>query len=207
MKTLKKILFILISTIFMISCTAADIDNFLKPETDTEKAYSPRNFVDIFERNFELKDREREINKTGARIIGTEEGKKIDEFINNKKTAEYKVYHENGKIAIAINLQKGIVKSIIYYDENGGKLWSGKGNEAIFYYKSGKKAAVYKYRNEIGKVMTSNKETFIEQIGYYEDGKKAYEIDNVSKKGKIYHKDGRLFFEHFGSLDNYKRYD
>lgn len=202
MKTLKKVLFILISTIFMISCTAADIDNFLKPETDTEKAYSPRNFTDIFIRNLNLK----EIKKEMKVLLDQIDGKKFDEFLNNKKTGELKEYHKNGKIGFVLNIQKGILKSVIYYDENGIKRMSFTENEAKAYYKSGKKAVFFKYNKSLN-LYNLELEDPDEQIAYYEDGRKAMEIDNTSKIGRIYHKDGRLFFEFSGSLDNYKRYD
>ena len=101
---------------------------------------------------------------------------------------------------------KGILKSFIYYDENGIKRMIFTENEAKAYYKSGKKAVFFKYNKSLN-LYNLELEDPDEQIAYYEDGRKAMEVDSISKKGRIYHKDGRLFFEYSGSLDNYKRYD
>lgn len=205
LKELLKLCFISIFSLFVISCSSAEFQNFMNEistyEITPEYSSNPEEFFKKF-CNICISRTEKE---TQDYLYVDEETKKTDEYIKNKKTGVLILKYVTGEKRIKKEFVNGNLKKVTMYYQNGKIamntiIFVNKNMfKMTFYYPNGQLAFESTF-NETNKGITGE----IREIkGYYENGKPAI-IFQKNKKGKMYRKDGRVRFEIIDGFDNYR---
>lgn len=202
LKELLKLCFISIFSLFVISCSSAEFQNFMNEistyEITPEYSSNPEEFFKKFY-NICISRMEKE---TQDYLYGDEETKKTDEYIKNKKTGVLILKYVTGEKRVKKEFVNGNLKKVTMYYQNGKIamntiiLVNKNMFKMTFYYPNGQLAFEWTF-NETNKGITG------EIKGYYENGKPAI-IFQKNKKGKMYRKDGRVRFEIIDGFDNYR---
>lgn len=202
LKELLKLCFISIFSLFVISCSSAEFQNFMNEistyEITPEYSSNPEEFFKKFY-NICISRMEKE---TQDYLYVDEETKKTDEYIKNKKTGVLILKYVTGEKRVKKEFVNGNLKKVTMYYQNGKIamntiiLVNKNMFKMTFYYPNGQLAFEWTF-NETNKGITG------EIKGYYENGKPAI-IFQKNKKGKMYRKDGRVRFEIIDGFDNYR---
>ena len=202
LKELLKLCFISIFSLFVISCSSAEFQNFMNEistyEITPEYSSNPEEFFKKFY-NICISRMEKE---TQDYLYVDEEIKKQDECIKNKKTGFLILKYVTGEKRVKKEFVNGNLKKVTMYYQNGKIamntiiLVNKNMFKMTFYYPNGQLAFEWTF-NETNKGITG------EIKGYYENGKPAI-IFQKNKKGKMYRKDGRVRFEIIDGFDNYR---
>lgn len=202
LKELLKLCFISIFSLFVISCSSAEFQNFMNEistyEITPEYSSNPEEFLKKFY-NICISRMKKE---TQDYLYVDEETKKTDEYIKNKKTGVLILKYVTGEKRVKKEFVNGNLKKATMYYQNGKIamniiiLVNKNMFKMTFYYPNGQLAFEWTF-NETNKGITG------EIKGYYENGKPAI-IFQKNKKGKMYRKDGRVRFEIIDGFDNYR---
>jgi|GEM_PF-2832646 len=216
MKKIKEIMFIIFSTLLLLSCTAADIDKFVNSLTDTEYASNPDKFREYFFKNIDTRDRLMRWYETSDEVDEKEYDNKVNNMLNSNKTGVITIKDKNGNIKLKLNISKGKIVEETYIDSLGN-IVTIKNKEITLYYRTGQKLASER-DSELTLDNSSRYDIFLgtysvwddpeRMIFYYENGGVAMEINRDTGRTLIYHKDGRPFFEERKEWNNgeFKRY-